>query len=116
MFERPVYPAAALEELYAPQLAARKAVLIQEGDDFKLVQLEKLKPKDREMLANKLLPEVGASRGMPRPSMHACPSLLQSAPTPARLASSFLPCTLQGNGSRIDSGFEQQLSLHVPTV
>lgn len=48
---------AALEERYAPLLAARKAVLVQEGNEFKLIQLEKLKPKDREILANRLLPE-----------------------------------------------------------
>ena len=33
-----------------------------------------------------------------------------------RLAGSFYPCVLQGNGARIDPGFEQQLYLHVPQV
>ena len=52
---------AALEERYAAQLAARKAVLVQEGNDFKLIQLDKLKPTDREILANRLIPDVGAA-------------------------------------------------------
>ena len=44
------------------------------------------------------------------------PSLLRCATIPARSSGSFYPCVLQGNGSRIDPGFEQQLYLHAPQV